>query len=191
MIGSDSVSFRADILDDAAYYCFEATDADGNKTYIEASPGIAGRILVEFQTADSVLHASGESGGLTDFTPRFYSTSGHVDWIISGPSRSKSCNATVFTDANKDPKLSFREDKRNEVVKYSDSFTDAPSLAGVWVYNNLRVREGSPGAYSYKPGILWSGQRKNKNRENYCIRATDQLGYKYYRLFNAADPSVY
>ena len=177
---TDSVrEFNVDMPAGAWHYCFEATDVDGNKTYLETRPEDPGRILIWYNSSiTTVAHPNGGKARLLSFAPDVStSTSGYVDWTILGPSHYERCNAANFGSANKDPKLSFREEKASAVVKYNRSLAD---LGG-----------GGSSSYSYELWDLWSGSDENRYRSDYCIRAVDQLGRRYYRLFDAANPSFY
>ena len=105
--------FNIDLEEGAWHYCFEATDSEGNKTYLETNPETAGRITAYSQIS-LIANDRGHSQvwvELNSLKLQIDSTSGYIDWVVSGPSRYAFCNAAVFTDANKDPKLSFREEK--------------------------------------------------------------------------------
>ncbi|MYB40423.1 hypothetical protein F4X86_04125 [Candidatus Saccharibacteria bacterium] len=165
LIGAAAKQFRANIVEGAVTYCFEATDSDGNKAYVETRLEEAGQIRSEGLSAKGARYP-GQVVDLTVFRPRLYSTSGYVDWTIAGPSHSDLCNAGTFASTNTDPKFSYREDKASVVVRYISSTSD-------------EFLPATP--YSYEPRIIHADPYDNKDRGYYCVRAVDQLGLRYYK----------
>lgn len=66
------------------YYCFEAVDTEGNRTYLGAYPGQAG--IYVHQSQAGYLYAS------------FHTSSAAVEWFVVGSLNSSECNASVFED---------------------------------------------------------------------------------------------
>lgn len=150
-------------------YCFEATDADGNQTYVQVRPNRGPIVYVKSQ------HIFSDRGtdGTTTAHFRLLNVSGYVDWTIAvlpeaEPGDSADCSVAEYYDIGKAPPSS-----RNYRARAGD-FDDNP----FWV-------QGYLWAGGIPPAIYMPGYRVQEDYlagRDYCVRAIDQLGNYYYKL---------
>ncbi|MYB40485.1 hypothetical protein F4X86_04465 [Candidatus Saccharibacteria bacterium] len=121
---------------DVVMYCFEATDADGNKTYVYVEGGFVG-IRARFIYSD--LPSKSPFYDLAHADPVLLGSSSDIAWTVSGPSYSAACNAGTLTDQNPDPRFSYREVRM--VRTFGIPYTPSPEI--IW------SSENSQGRYHY------------------------------------------
>ena len=140
------------LIEGYRHYCFEATDSDGNRTYVEVMPHSLG-ILVFRKFSDSYYAPATMT---ITMTPYLTAVSGDIYWEISGPSNFASCDKYVFNEHyHRDtPILSYRE--------VNPSYNRSLGHLGLNDFNH------------YKFSFIYSNSVQNKDRFYYCLRATDQ-----------------
>ena len=160
-------SNKVRIIGGYRHYCFEATDSEGNRSYLEPTNALGIRVFA------GVANSYQQPATTTVIiTPYLLGVSGDIHWEVAGPSDLNRCDQGAF-------------DKRLAVYGSTmplQSYTEATS-----VYN----RDASNLISSYydqdKFAFTWLSSAQNKNRIYYCLRATDELGVQHYRPVNIKD----
>ena len=151
----------------AFIYCFEATDSDGNQTYVQATPDLE---LIVYRRTQENFVGVGVSKKTAHF--RLLNVSGYVDWAISPGffkenHEAANCSAKSYS-SHQPPWQKYR----------AGGFNDNP----VWAQEYWWPAGVAPPIYMPGYRVQEEDTYQGDKSTYYCVRAVDQLGNHYYRL---------